>query len=72
MITIQNIKFYTVLEVAKELKVSPETVRNYIKQGRLIGQRVGRPFLVSEHNLKEFLNFATASTKAPERVKNET
>jgi len=68
MITIQDIKFYTVLEIAKELKVSPETVRNYLKQGRLKGQRVGRPYLVSEHNLREFLNFATASAQAPERV----
>lgn len=73
MIIIQDIKFYTVLEIAKELKVSPETVRNYLKQGRLKGQRVGRPYLVSEHNLREFLKFATVSgdsdfSPAPERV----
>ena len=61
MIKIQNTKFYTVLEIAKELNITPITVRNYIKQGKLKGQRIGRPYLVSEYDLKEFL---TGSAKA--------
>lgn len=56
MLEINNVKFYTVLEVAKTLNINPITVRNYIKQGKLKGQRVGRPYLVSEHSLQEFLN----------------
>ena len=31
MIIIQNTKFYTVLEVAKELNITPLTVRTYIR-----------------------------------------
>lgn len=53
--TIEGIKFYTVPETAKALRVTPQTVRAYIKQGRLQSQRIGRPLLITERNLKNFL-----------------
>lgn len=53
--TIEGIKFYTVPETAKALRVTPQTVRTYIKQGRLQSQRIGRPLLITERNLKNFL-----------------
>lgn len=56
MIEIENIKFYNIQETAKALGVTPQTVRAYIKQGRLKGHRIGRPFLIMEKNLKAFLN----------------
>ena len=52
---IEGIKFYTIPETAKALRVTPQTVRAYIKQGRLKGQRIGRPILITENNLREFL-----------------
>ena len=52
---IEGIKFYTIPEVAKALNVTPQTVRAYIKQGKLKSQRIGRPILITENNLKEFL-----------------
>jgi excisionase family DNA binding protein len=52
---IEGIKFYTIPETAEALKVTPQTVRAYIKQGKLKGQRIGRPILITENNLKEFL-----------------
>ena len=52
---IEGIKFYTIQETAEALRVTPQTVRAYIKQGRLKGQRIGRPILITENNLKEFL-----------------
>ena len=54
--TIEGIKFYTIQETAKVLQVTPQTIRSYIKQGRLKGQRIGKPILVTENNLKEFLS----------------
>jgi len=54
-IVIEGIKFYTVQEVAKALRVTPQTVRAYIKRGKLKGKRIGRPILITENNLKEFL-----------------
>ena len=52
---IEGIKFYTIPEIAEALNVTPQTVRAYIKQGKLKGQRIGRPILITENNLKEFL-----------------
>ena len=53
---IENIKFYTVQEIAQALQVTPQTVRAYIKQGKIRAQRIGRPLLITETSLKEFLN----------------
>lgn len=52
---IEGIKFYTIQETAEALKVTPQTIRAYIKQGKLKSQRIGRPILITENNLKEFL-----------------
>ena len=52
---IEGIKFYTIPETATALKVTPQTIRAYIKRGRLKSQRIGRPILITESNLKEFL-----------------
>jgi excisionase family DNA binding protein len=52
---IEGIKFYTIPETAKALMVTPQTIRAWIKQGKLKGQRIGRPILITENNLKEFL-----------------
>ena len=56
MITIENMKFYTVQEIATALNVTPQTVRAWIKQGKLKSQRIGRPVLIKESSLMEFLN----------------
>lgn len=52
---IEGIKFYTIPETAKALRVTPQTIRAWIKQGRLKSQRIGRPILITENNLREFL-----------------
>jgi excisionase family DNA binding protein len=52
---IEGIKFYTIPEIAEALKVTPQTIRVYIKKGRIKSQRIGRPILITENNLKEFL-----------------
>ncbi len=53
--TIEGIKFYTIPETAETLNVTPQTVRAYIKKGRIKSQRIGRPILITEKNLQEFL-----------------
>jgi excisionase family DNA binding protein len=52
---IEGIKFYTIPEAAAALHVTPQTIRAWIKQGRIKSQRIGRPILITESNLKEFL-----------------
>ena len=53
---IQGITFYTVQEVALMLRITPQTVRSYIKEGKLQAKRVGRPLLITEENLSAFLD----------------
>lgn len=52
---IEGIRFYTIPETAKALQVTPQTIRSWIKQGKLRSQRIGRPILITENNLREFL-----------------
>ena len=52
---IEGIKFYTIPETAQALRVTPQTIRAYIKQGKMKSQRIGRPILITENNLREFL-----------------
>lgn len=52
---IKNITFYTIQETAEALKVTPQTIRAWIKQGRLKSIRIGKPIFVTEQDLKEFL-----------------
>ena len=48
-------KCYTIPETATALGVTPQTIRAWIKQGKIKSQRIGRPILITENNLKEFL-----------------
>jgi excisionase family DNA binding protein len=57
--TIENIKFYTVTETAGLLNITPQTVRAYIKQGKLRGKRIGRPILITKKALREFIGEGT-------------
>ena len=52
---IQGITFYTVIEIAQLLDITPQTVRTYIKEGKLKGKRIGRPILITEESLSAFL-----------------
>lgn len=61
-IQVAGVTFYTVQEIAEKLSITPQTVRAYIKQGRLRGNRVGRPILISEDSLKEFLGIAKVAS----------
>ena len=55
MIEIEGIKFYTTLEAAKLLKVTPETIRAYIRSGKLEARRIGRSNLISHKQILRFL-----------------
>ena len=60
---IEGIKFYKVPEVAEVLLVTPQTIRTYIREGKIKAQRIGRPIYITEKNLKEFLKPSMDSSK---------
>ena len=53
---IVGIKFYRIPVVAEALGVTTETVRAWLKNGRLKGVRVWRPILITEKSIRDFLN----------------
>lgn len=56
---ILGVTLYSVKDVAELLNLSGDTVRKYIKSGALPSRKIGGRFMVSEGNLKDFLNCAT-------------
>ena len=46
---------YNVSELVSILQITDTSVRKYIKEGKIKGQRIGRGYLVSEEALKKFL-----------------
>ncbi len=50
-----NIKIYEAKEVAEMLGITLQTVRTYIKNGRIKGQKVGNRWVVTEDSIKDFL-----------------
>ncbi|HQD52570.1 MAG TPA: helix-turn-helix domain-containing protein [Bacillota bacterium] len=47
--------FYTVPEVAVTLKVTPETVLNYIFAGEMTAEKLGNTYRITVEDLKDFL-----------------
>ena len=46
---------YDLDDLVKLLKMNIQTLRIYIKEGKLKASKVGRKYIVTEENLKEFL-----------------
>lgn len=49
-------KMYTLRDLAKILNLTERTMHNYIKSGKLKGQKIGGKWQISETNLTKFLN----------------
>jgi hypothetical protein len=54
--TIGNLTLYSVPELSQKLNVTTVSIRNYINQGRLKGQKVMGRWMVSEEAWGEFFN----------------
>ncbi len=55
MIEFDNIKMYDVQETAEVLKVTPQTVRQFIRRGELKAKRIGRPYYIEERIIKDYI-----------------
>jgi len=51
----KKIIIYTVPEIAEMLQITPQTVRNYLNEGRIKGTKAGGKWVVEKEALKEFL-----------------
>jgi hypothetical protein len=58
-VQIQNTNLYSVTELSHMLNVTTVSIRNYIKQGHLKGQKVMGRWFVLEEELKDFFSKLT-------------
>jgi excisionase family DNA binding protein len=58
-----GLKLYSIQELSDKLHVSTVTLRKYIHEGRLKGQKIAGKWLVTGENMQEFLS------GSPEREK---
>ena len=49
-----ELKYYTVEEVTELLKVTKVTLYSHIKSGKLVGKKVGRKWIFTEQQIKDF------------------
>ena len=59
MTDLENIKLYTLPQVAKILGVTERTAWNYVKAQKIKAVKIGGKWKVSEDNLREFINGGT-------------
>jgi excisionase family DNA binding protein len=52
---IDQITVYTVQEVAQAMKVTPQTVRAWIKAGKLKAEVVGKTYMISEKSILDYV-----------------
>ena len=56
MITIENIVYYDVKEVADQLGRSPQAIRRFIRSGQLKSSKVGRSYYISQADIKAYID----------------
>jgi len=57
--TVKDLTLYSVFDVSRMLNVTTVSVRNYIKQGYLNGQKLMGRWFVTEEDLNSFFNRLT-------------
>lgn len=58
-----EIELLKVEDISQALNVSMETIRRYVRTGKLKAQKIGRRYYVSKDNFKAFANGGQATTK---------
>ncbi|MBQ5564958.1 MAG: helix-turn-helix domain-containing protein [Clostridia bacterium] len=53
---IENMKLYTLQEVAELLGIHYQTVRKLIQNGELKAKKIGKGYIVTSENLKQYIN----------------
>lgn len=57
--------FLTVEEVGERLKIHPESVRDWLRTGKLKGLKAGRQWRITERALDTFLHESTKDKDGP-------
>ena len=55
-IQLGNTKLYSPKEAADFLRVSTQTIKRYVREGRFKVEKIGQQFYVTEESLQKFLH----------------
>ena len=55
MIEIGNIKAYDVQEIAKMFDMTPQSIRRFLREGRIKARKFGTRWYVTEEAMREYL-----------------
>lgn len=58
-----NLDVYTLEELSEKIKIPVETLRKYLRTGKLKGAKIGKHWRVTDEQLKEFLDENTTYKK---------
>ena len=64
-ITIGGLNLYTTAEIAEKLGLHNQTVRAYMREGRIKGQKAGTRWYITEEALREFFESYLNETEEP-------
>lgn len=69
MIKFDNLTLYTIEEAAEILPIHYQTIRRYIKNGRLQGRKIGAKWYIDGDSIKELLASSVVSSDTGDEVK---
>ncbi|OQC00072.1 MAG: Helix-turn-helix domain protein [Firmicutes bacterium ADurb.Bin099] len=58
-IKLGDTNLYNIKELSEKLKVTPLTLRRYIKTGKLSGKKLGGKYMVTEESLRKYFEDGT-------------
>lgn len=56
MITVDNVVYYDVKEVSKQLGRSEQAIRRFIRKGELKASKVGQSYYISQADINAYFN----------------
>jgi len=48
-------KYYTVMQISEMLKIHPKTIQRYIREGKLLANKIGKSWRITGHDLSVFI-----------------
>ncbi len=55
MLEFEGVKYFTVAETAERLNLSEQTIRRWIREGRLKAAKLGRSYMVSIDSIRSLI-----------------
>lgn len=55
-IKFKDSQLYSVKDLTKILPITPESIRAYLREGRIKGHKIGKNWYVTKENIEAFLN----------------